>query len=100
MVSVELFLKSPQGTRCRIFEEYAKELVKDTPGSDLKIYEFPCPESERLGIKEAPALVIDGDIILENPSKEELAESLDTPMIKDLLEEAIDLCCDTDSCEL
>jgi hypothetical protein len=91
MVLVEVFRNKPIGGRCEALMVYAMRAVKESEGAELKLHDFPCKDAEELGVKVAPALVIDGKIVAEDPTMDEIVDELDSDMIKKLIGEVMDL---------
>ncbi len=90
MVLVEVFRNNPIGGRCNALTAYAMRAVKESEGAELKLYDFPGKEAEERGVKAAPALVIDGRIVAEDPSMDEIIDELDSDRIKEIIREVVD----------
>ena len=90
MVLVEVFRNNPIGGRCEALTAYAIRAVKETEGAELKLYDFPGEEAKELGVKVAPALLIDGKIASEDPTMDEIIDDFDSDMIKKLIREVME----------
>jgi hypothetical protein len=90
MVLIEVFRNIPIGGRCEALMAYAMRAVKESEGAELRLYDFPGAEAKELGVKIAPALVIDGKIMAEDPTMDEIIDGLDSDMIKKLMKEVME----------
>ena len=89
MALIEVFRNIPIGGRCEALTAYAMKAVKESEGAELKLYDFPCKEAEERRVKVAPALVIGGKIVAEDPTMDEIIDELDSDMIKKFMREVM-----------
>ena len=87
MVVIELYRKSATRPRCKTLTEYVEEATKGMVDTEVRYYDFKSKEAQERGITGAPALVIDGKLIAENPPKDEIHSKLNPDEIKKLLRE-------------
>lgn len=90
MVLVEVFRNKPIGGRCNALTAYAMRAVKESEGAELKLYDFPGKEAEERGVKVAPALLINGKIVSEDPSMDDIIDELDSDEIKELMRKVME----------